>query len=181
MQIRYRNTLEDAMAFTKYHYANSDTVKKQKTKAMIYGPITFVALMCVLAAMMQEVNILIWGCVFIAAYMFFIRRAYKTGTDKIARKLYAEQDTRGFICEHLLEINEEGIFERTDLVELKHKWAGVQRIVVDNSYAFVCTGAFQAYIIPRERIIEGNFDHFIETAQTYWQRGNLKYAHATDA
>jgi len=85
--------------------------------------------------------------------------------------LYEEQDSKGSICEHVVQISEEGIFEKTDVNERKDKWFGVQRIAVENDYAFIYVGANQAHIIPRKRIIEGNLDEFIETAKSYWQKG----------
>ena len=72
MQIRYRNTLEDAVVLNRCHHSNSSTVKKQRTNAMVYGPIMFIALMALAAAMMQEVAILVWGCIGVALYMFLI-------------------------------------------------------------------------------------------------------------
>jgi len=116
-------------------------------------------------------KIILWGSLFIVVYIFLIHRAYKTGMSKAVRRLYEEQDSKGSICEHVVQISEEGIFEKTDVNERKDKWFGVQRIAVENDYAFIYVGANQAHIIPRKRIIEGNLDEFIETAKSYWQKG----------
>ena len=63
----------------------------------------------------------------------------------------------------------------------KDRWRGVQKIDIDNDYAFIYVGAIQAHIIPRKNIIEGNFDQFLEKAKSYWQKAKSNQANAINA
>ena len=40
-------------------------------------------------------------------------------------------------------------------------WPAIQSIVVTQNHAFLTLGPARAYVIPRQRLIEGDFDSFI--------------------
>jgi hypothetical protein len=170
MEIRYKNTFEDIIAFNEYHYANSDTFIKQRKKATIYVPIILFVLLTALFALTHKIEIAAFGVLFIALYVFFIHREYKRNIYKTIRRLYEEQDMKGFICEHILRINEEEIVEKTNVNERKDKWHGVSKIAIENDYAFIYVGAIQAHIVPRNNMIDGDFDSFFKEAGSYWQK-----------
>lgn len=172
MKIIYENTLEDAIAFNRYHYSNSDTFRKQKDKVTIHLPVALFFAVVILTLLIRDIRIAVWGSVFIGSYLIFIFRAYNRDLYKTVGKLYKEQDMKGFVCEHQLEINEDGILEKTEVNERKDKWSGVQLIGADPAHAFIYVGAMQAHIIPRERIVEGDYDRFLESAKSYWSRFN---------
>jgi len=173
--------LEDAIAFNKYHYSNSMAIKKQRAFGTVYLPVIAATLFVLHSVAEHDVKILVYGAVFIVFYLLLIHRSYSKGIYKTAKKLYEEQDMSNFTCEHLLEIDEDRITCKTDISEGKIKWSGIQKIAFNNGYAFICLGLLQAYIVPRERIIEGDFDQFIETAQAYWQEYNSKKGNSADA
>lgn len=181
MEMRYRNTLEDLIAFSKYHHSHSDIFRKRKRRATVYSPIILLILMILLFALEPNAGNAVGGFVFVAFCTFFFHRAYTTGLYKTIRRTYEAEDMTGFICEHTLEVNDEVIIEKTDVNERRDRWLGVQKIETDNNYAFIYIGALQAHIIPRKNIIEGNFDEFIEAARSYWQKAKLNRANATNA
>jgi len=172
MRIKYKNSMEDIIAFNKYHCANSVTFQKQKKLATIYLPIIFFVLMILLFAVIQEIKIIVFGSLGLVIFTFFINHEYKKGIYKTTKRLYEEQDTNGIICEHILEINNENIMEKTDINEQKALWVSVQKIDTDNDYAYIYVSAIQAHIIPRKNVSEGNFEEFIEKARQYWQNQN---------
>lgn len=172
MEIRYRNTLEDAVAFNRYHCAHSDEIRRQRNRAAIHLPIVLGVLLAALAVVTQHMEVAFCGAVFIALYVFFIRRAFRTGLRKTVEKMYQEQDASGFICEHVLEIDEDGILEKTDVSERRDKWIKASGIAEDDGYAFIYVGVAQAHVVPRERIIDGDFDRFVETARSYWEKAH---------
>lgn len=173
MEIQFETTIDDLIAFNKYHYANSSTFQKQKKRDTIILPIIIFVLLITLYALIQSWEILLFGLIFLSLYIFFILRAYKSGIYKNVKKIIEEQDTKGTIGKHILKINEDGLTEITEVNERKDKWSGVQKIVVDNDHAFIYVGTLQAHVIPKGRIIEGNFDEFIERAESYW--GNTQF------
>lgn len=180
MEIRYRNTLEDMIAFSKYHHSHSDIFRKRKRRATVHLPIVLLILMIILFALERNVETAVGGFVFVAFCAFFFHRAYTTGLYKTIRHTYEEEDATAFICEHTLEMNDEVIIEKTDINERRDRWLGVQKVETDNDYAFIYVGALQAHVIPRKNIIEGNFDEFIEAARSYWQKAKPNRAKTTD-
>jgi len=51
--------------------------------------------------------------------------------------------TKGLLCEHFLEINEEGIHTKTNLYERRDKWAGVLGIAMEKDRVFIYVGRFR--------------------------------------
>lgn len=169
MQIKYTNTLEDIVAFNRYHHQKSDTFKKQKNSCLIRMPIVLGLLMIMFFILSQEVQVLIWGTCLIVFYILIFLKAWGTGMDKVCQKVFLEQDTKSVICEHLLEITNDGMHEKTALNEWWGKWAAIQQITVERDMAFIYIGPLQAHIIPRSRVVEGDFDSFVATAQRFWR------------
>jgi isocitrate dehydrogenase kinase/phosphatase len=77
------------------------------------------------------------------------------------RRLYAEGKNSGLFCEHLLSITPEGLTDKTEFVEIRSAWKGVERLEVTPDYAFVYFNSVMAHIISRKRVVEGDFDAFV--------------------
>ena len=56
---------------------------------------------------------------------------------------------RGFLCEHELEIREEGLVERTSVNESIHRWAGFDKIVRSGNYIYIYVTDVGVHILPR--------------------------------
>ena len=59
---------------------------------------------------------------------------------------------RGIICEHTLEITDEGLVETTEMNRTMHKWSSVLRIMNIFGYLFVYVGDQNAHQVPRRCI-----------------------------
>jgi hypothetical protein len=59
---------------------------------------------------------------------------------------------RGVICEHTLEITDEGLIETTDMNRTVHKWPSVSRIMNIFGYLFIYVGDQNAHQVPRRYI-----------------------------
>ncbi|MDP8223200.1 MAG: YcxB family protein [Candidatus Lernaella stagnicola] len=51
----------------------------------------------------------------------------------------------------------------------KTKWSLVHRFDVTSTHAFLFVGSFQAYVIPRAKVVSGDFDAFTAEATRLWK------------
>jgi hypothetical protein len=56
---------------------------------------------------------------------------------------------RGFLGEHELEIQADGLVERTAVNESLHRWAGFHKIVTTNRYLYIYVTDTSVHIVPR--------------------------------
>jgi len=169
MQIKYINTLDDLVAFNIYHHRHSEVLKRSRIDSLIYMSVTLVSLTVLFFVLTREIPVLICGTGFTAIYIYLCQSNYRKNIAKFARRQYCERGMNTYLGERILDITEEGIQEKTDLMERKDKWTGVQGIVVGKDMAFIYIQPLQAHIIPRGRVAEGDFDLFVATAQRFWR------------
>lgn len=172
MKISYSNTMDDALEFNKHHYRYSDTVKKQKVNLMVKAPIFILLVILFIYQLTGEIKVLIYGTIFCGLLIYFTHRQFTTGILKTAKKMLEEGGMSGFVCDHELEINEEWIFEKTQYNETKTFWNQETNIAENENFAFIYIQSAQAHVIPKERILNGNYEEFIKTAKQYIQNVN---------
>jgi hypothetical protein len=59
---------------------------------------------------------------------------------------------RGIICEHILEITDEGLVESTEMNRTLHRWSAISRIMNIFGYLFVYVGDQHSHQVPRRCI-----------------------------
>ena len=170
MLIKYDVTIEDLVAFNRYHCAHSPTVKKSKRTFVIYLP----ALLVFIAAFVsptEEVSrsVLVAITVVIAgALSIFFNYSLTSALDRQARRLYKEGESKGLLGQHEVEIDNNGFVERTEVNETRQLWQGVEKIVETNEYAFIYISSMLAHVIPKLSITAGDPEAFIARAKQLW-------------
>jgi len=162
MKIRYCNTIDDSIAFNKFHWSKSPRFQKNRRRQTIYIPILLAAFVLFVFILTRELDILIIGSVCLPLYVIIIVWHYKRTIPQSIKKTYEESDNKSFFCEHVLEIDDDGIIATTEYGQGKTKWKGIQRVETCGDYTFVYVGAMSAHIIPKLRIIEGDYDLFVQ-------------------
>jgi hypothetical protein len=56
---------------------------------------------------------------------------------------------RGFLGDHELEIRDEGLFERTEVNESLHRWAGFHKIVTTRRHLYIFVTDNNVHVVPR--------------------------------
>lgn len=79
---------------------------------------------------------------------------------------------KGMICDHELEITEEAIIERTEYSETKSFWNVIERIEENENFAFIYIMTNAAHVIPKDRILDGDYHVFILKAKEYMEKQN---------
>jgi hypothetical protein len=63
--------------------------------------------------------------------------------------LVAVRRHRGLVGEHVLEIGESGLAERTDVNESLHRWAGFHKLVSTRKYFYVFVTDAMVHVVPK--------------------------------
>jgi hypothetical protein len=165
MVIRYELTLDDLIAFNRYHVAHSRTIQTQK-----YFVIAVVGLVAIGAGVAIESEIPLFARVFSAiifaalfrfAYHLFFGLALRRQT----RQLLSEGSNDGILGPHELELNDKFLTERTDVNESRHAWSAINRIEETDEHAFLYISSLQAHVIPTREVISGDVDQFIQRSR----------------
>lgn len=167
MKIIYENTEDDLLEFTKYHYANSETLKNQKRIYTIVFPLILMTMAIILFYLKGEIKYLIYIGIFCISLIYFTHKQFSTGILKTAKKMYGEGNLKGFLCKHTLETSEKSITEITEVNETISHWDGILKIEDSENFAFIYIQANAAHIIPKHRIEEGDFDTFISECKSH--------------
>ena len=67
--------------------------------------------------------------------------------------------------EHRLEIENDGLTERTDVNETKTLWRGMERVASTKTHTFIYVTSLSAHIIPHDRIMAGNLQEFVQDVE----------------
>ncbi|MDY6898800.1 MAG: YcxB family protein, partial [Cyanobacteriota bacterium] len=87
---------------------------------------------------------------------------YYSSIKRNAKKMLREGSGKGIIGEHILELTNTEIIERTNFNEMKTNIASLERVETSSVHAFIYISSIHAHVIPRSSIIEGNFEAFLQ-------------------
>ena len=174
MLVKYHNTVDDLVAFNRYHYAHSPAVKRTKFTSMILvSALLIVGALTIPSNEELSRSVIVAGAVVLAALCSVIlNHTFAVSMDRQVRRLCKEGTNKSVICQHELEINDDGLVERTEVNETRHSWQGVERIAESDRHVFIYFSAMMAYIIPKESVTSGDPDQFIARAQQLWRVAN---------
>ena len=87
--LRYSTTIEDLVAFNRFHNLHSPGLMRQRRLATVAALIA----VSVMAILSRDLWSFLFPFLFIILYMAFLRRAYGKAFDKKVRRLYSEGKT----------------------------------------------------------------------------------------
>lgn len=94
-------------------------------------------------------------------YRWLSRRGYV----RQMQRMFVE--ARGESISAQVEIDATSFMERTHLSETRWMWAAFQKIEETDSHAFLFVHRYQAIVIPRKKVVRGNFDAFVSQSREY--------------
>lgn len=162
MFIKYTNTVEDGIAFQLYDLNHSPSIKRTFFYSRILFSLGLFIFLAIIAYEKNELKPVIIGLIAALIYFFYFPRITRKLTEKQAMKRYKEGQNKSFLCEHILEIGENFLIEKTDQGEQSSLFSGIERICLTDEYAFIYIGAVMAHVVPIKRVSEGDFNSFIK-------------------
>lgn len=181
--IRYNLEIEDMAVFTEYQLLRSQkALERQRRMSIQLAIVTF--LMYFLAGIfLRRSYPSILGLWFPPLMALSGTALYNYPVSKkICRlkpfrkrilKYYSEGENKGLFCEHVLTLVENGFIERTDYNETRFSWGGLERIESEKDYTYLYTSANSAYVIPHQKVIEGDLALFLNGIKTHYKPDQL--------
>lgn len=166
MRIRYENTMEDLFALQEHFIARSPVTKRSMVNLQLVGSgamflLLFLVLTVLKGKRTVEVNLVI-SLLAGVLYFFIIPQITRRHMKKQVVNFYSDGKDKGFLCEHELEIVEDGIIERTQFNETKTAWGAVANILSTPEHTFLFIGTTMAHVIPHTRLIADDYRTFME-------------------
>lgn len=174
MVIKYELTLDDYIAFNLFHTSNSGALRRRRIVGTVLTSfITFVGTL--LIGHPPELGIgfsviIALFCVVISWYVY--KLAYGRAQSRTVRRMYQEGCNKSILGPREVTIDENSIFSRSEFIEARYFWKGVDRIIETPDHAFLYVAAVSALIIPKREIASGDPLQFIEQAVEYWLAAN---------
>ncbi len=104
---------------------------------------------------------LAWSAIGAGVYWLFCPWDFKRRADKLARKLYAQDQNKTVLGSHELELHDDAFIERTPYNENRSAWGAIENIESTEGHTFIYVGTAQAHIIPHAKITEGDLNAFL--------------------
>ena len=175
MRIRFKRTLNDIIAFSDFHYSHSPTMKKVVARYRVAGALAILILTgAATHSMMPNIPLPLVISVSVVGAAIFATQASNIVKQKMrdnTRKLYSEGKSASLEKEVEMELTETGLIARSDIMETKFAWGAIERIESTADYTFFYISPVQAYIVPHNKIIEGNFPAMLAEIGRLYQPG----------
>ncbi len=175
MVLKFDLTLEDLVAFTRYHNQQSPTMQKIKINALVvWGFVFFWICLIRFQPLRLEVTVTSVAIALVGASIYCIGYSWMFGSNiaYAAKEMYQETQSVGMTGSFELEIDHEKISERREGGGSYQEWRTVLTIVETENHVFLYISSVQAHIIPKHGIQAGMLDQFVDQAKKYWQDAN---------
>lgn len=167
MNIIFGINAEELFLFNQYLFDNSKPIQKAFTKnrAMVsYSPVLAAIVLGLVNELPPGNMFMLIGIVALTvslpAYYFFPMFIRKNLRKRIV-KMYAEGQNNGIIGEHELQIDADGLVEKTPLGEVRQGWDTIKDIVSHNNRTYIFISDTNAYILPQQSVVQGDYNAFV--------------------
>lgn len=162
-KLAYELTVDDLIAFSRYHYVNSPTVRKQ----LLLARLVVIVMLMILAITFDRhfpfhLPIIIASGASILT-LIFTPKLQRDALDKTMRKQYGEGRNRGVIGPKQLTPTDTGITIRGECDQHELSFTAIERIVRTDDHTYLYIGAANAHVIPHRDIATAQLDAFHQT------------------
>src|SRR4051794_2871709 len=159
-----RKTLDDLIAFNRYHFENSPTLRRVKARITWLVPaILLVATVLYLFQGEYELLILPLGCAILWALL--TPAVFRWSIDRSARRLYGEGSNKGMVGPHELELTADSLEESTPYGQQRAALKSIERVASSDKYSFIYLNAVMAHVVPHDAVQEGDAKAFIDAVK----------------
>jgi hypothetical protein len=182
VKIRFETTIDDVIAFNRFHYANSPAWRKQVWVRALSLPLTlaivFAMIVIIFAtaepapdplalAVMSICMGATWLVMSIVGVLF-IRWNCNRALVRGARRFLAEGSNRSMFGWREMEIVDGRLVLHTELLELSMDLRAIEKIVSNDEYTFVYIASISAYMIPMHHHREEEHREFVAELREAW-------------
>lgn len=172
MKIVYRVEMQDIVAFNQYNLEDTGTLKSLRLKTIVIGCVIIAVLGGWQYRVTESIDPIITGAIFAIIFSTWIlKRDFRVSPKKI-QKIYGGDTNKGVLCQHQIELVDDGLIESTSLGEQKTTYSGIEKIDQTDTHGFIFIGTMNAHTIPRDGVIEGDFDEFMKVITDLREMGS---------
>jgi hypothetical protein len=110
---------------------------------------------------MQPYGIAVFSGLTLSAFWLWDLHVTRKPNVKRTKELYAKDKNLATFGEHQLEMTADGVRGISPVSEGVIKFAGIEGIEITDSYVYIIIGSAAAFIISRNKVLEGNLDEFV--------------------
>ena len=169
--LRYSTTIEDLVAFNRFHNLHSPVLMRQRRLATVILPVAALIAVSVMAILSRDLWSFLFPFLFIILYVAFLRRAYGKALDKKVRRLYSAGKNRAALGVQRLSIDEDGLRSESEVSSSTISFKGIEKIESSPTHTFIYLSALSAMIIPKDAVTEGDYEDFLAQLRVKWEAG----------
>jgi hypothetical protein len=178
VKIRFETTIDDIVAFNRFHLGNSPAWRKQVWTQMLIVPAILSGLV-VLGALRQDNRddglpfLLITGIPVLVVsllWAFGIRWWLHWSLGRNTRKFWAEGSNRALTGWREMELADGRLIIKTELLYASLDLRAIEKIVNTDNYTYVYIGATNAYMIPMNLYPEDEYREFVGELIDAWDQ-----------
>lgn len=159
--LRYSLRPDDCIAVAEYHAAHGRRHRWSFLFNAVVGSAAVVLVCVALGVTRLPVGWIAVG-VAIVAWLVYLPWRLRAGNRRHARRVCAEAERNGRLGPQEMAVDAEGFTLRTGRAEVRMRWPAVERIVMAPEFTLLYVGGDNAFAIPRARVLEGDYDAFVE-------------------
>jgi YcxB-like protein len=164
MKLRYENTMDDLVAFNRYHCSRSPTLRRLIRSQQVFVAMLFVAVplgfligtFVLWEDPVAAIVILGTASILAAAWFSWYPSYYRRCLDRNAKRLYAEGTNHGVVGLHDLELGNDMLIERNDSGESRIRYAKIEKLETSSDHLFIYVTSMSAHIVPLDDSTEGD-------------------------
>jgi hypothetical protein len=185
VKIRYENTLEDLVAFNRYHADHSPDVRRARVRFLavvlaLMLPVGIAGVIAVEEPILKLVVVAL-GVVGAALAVVTAPGQFRRSLEREVRHMYREGANKGAVGTHELELTGDEVVERTPFSELRTRLPAVERVVSDGGYTFIYVGTAMAHVIPHRAVSAGDPEALVQALKQRMSPGLSQGTLGSDA
>ena len=165
MTIKYELRLEDHLALARFHYDTSPSVRRSLIKAQVVAALLLPMLIALGYVLDSAPSMLLLVAVGIG-YFLFVRFYHRRSYLKSAEKMLRGTKDHPLVEIVSLASSDPGLTITTEAGEYTGAWSSFDRIEITDSHAVVFVDGHKALIIPRQSVLNGEFETFAADLRT---------------
>jgi hypothetical protein len=184
VKIRFETTIDDVIAFNRFHFASSPAWRRQVWTQTLLVPAILVAMYLLLrlttVGVVEDFEAMLqigWFDGFLAiffaaasiAWGFFIRWHMNSSLERNARRFLSEGSNRVIFGWREMELVNNRLLLKNELIESSLDLRAIEKIVGNDQYTFVYIAAAQAYLIPMHLYPEDEYREFVAELREAWE------------
>ncbi len=149
MTFKYLITVQDWVEFNIYHMTHSKVSKASRDLMRYIGIVFFILLAYVFQKGSQDSSIY-WVTSVVLSFVWFLYYPdiHKKEVGKQAKKMFAEDENKGFLGNQALIMDDESITVTNEYSCNKMKWSLFNKIISTDEYVYIYDSSVSAIIIP---------------------------------